>query len=349
VPHREFGTASLFSRRLGRIDVATARRESYPSPAALPKVTPSGLAYDLRRRDFSINSMAVRLDGSEFGLLHDPHDGQKDLQKGVIRSLYDESFVDDPTRIFRAIRFQGRYGFKLDRATGRHIKRTVALIRQGTVPLKRIGDELLRLLRETDPRPAARELEKLGAWELIHPALSYSSKTQKLFTAAIKAAALPGLWQGRALERESLLLSCLLRTLTIKESEALLRQLRYPKSITGAVLVGLSKAPSVLKSLVSPKQIKRSELGWLLADLPMECLGYYLAVTTSQRARARLSLFLRELSGLGSRSNGKDLAKLGLEPGPIYDKILSDLRDRRLDGELNSKREELEYIKEKYL
>src|SRR5262245_8690407 len=113
-PHAKFGTAIVQYGDGARVDVVTARRESYHAPAVLPTVESASIQEDLGRRDFTINAMAVSLRRSDFGRLVDPFDGRDDLGRGVIRVLHEQSFVDDPTRIFRALRYEGRLDFRLD-------------------------------------------------------------------------------------------------------------------------------------------------------------------------------------------------------------------------------------------
>ena len=118
-PHEKFGTAVVLYGDGGRIDVVTTRTEFYDAPAALPTVEHATIREDLFRRDFTINAMAVSLKGDDLGRLVDPFGGRADLDAGVIRVLHNLSFIDDPTRIFRAIRYENRYGFRMDEHTAR--------------------------------------------------------------------------------------------------------------------------------------------------------------------------------------------------------------------------------------
>ena len=115
--HRKFGTAAVFYGERGRVDVVTARTESYDAPAVLPSVEHAGIHDDLFRRDFTINAMAVSLREDDLGQLVDPFGGRTDLEARRIRVLHARSFVDDPTRIFRAVRYENRLGFRMDEET----------------------------------------------------------------------------------------------------------------------------------------------------------------------------------------------------------------------------------------
>lgn len=349
VSHSRFGTATLFSQEFGRIDLATAREEYYSSPAALPQVSPSGIEYDLNRRDFSINSMAVRLDGKGFGCLYDHFGGQGDLKAGIIRSLYENSFVDDPTRIFRAIRFQGRFAFRLERATGRQIRNTISLIKQGLVPLARIGDELLRLLSEDDPRRALGRLHALGALELVDAALCSGPVSQRMFGRIIKLFASRTVSRCEPADRAAIFFMALARRMKTRQTEKLLASLRYRKTFVRAVLQGRGNELKVIKKLSAGREPRPSALVRLLDGLSLECLFYFMACTTDKQVVRRLTSYLLDLRDVKPACNGGDLNKLGLKPGPLYDRILSELRDGLLDGKLGGKKQEIEYVTERYL
>src|SRR5439155_16384206 len=166
VEHDRFGTATVKAPDL-TVDLATTRRETYSHPGALPDVEPASLADDLIRRDFTINAMAVGLSGDDLGRLHDPHGGQADLEAGVIRILHPRSFVDDPTRLLRAVRYEVRLGFRMDAETER-------LAREGdlgNVSGARVRDELMDLLREQEAPAGLARLAELGLDGAMHPAL----------------------------------------------------------------------------------------------------------------------------------------------------------------------------------
>lgn len=145
IAHKMFGTCSLTLKNKLKIDFATARRETYELPAALPKVEPSSLEDDLARRDFTINAMAVSLNKEDFGQLIDFFGGRKDLAKGIIRVMHDKSFIDDPTRIFRAIRFEKRFKFAIDKHTFQLIEEAIKKGMLGKLSKYRIKKEAVKL------------------------------------------------------------------------------------------------------------------------------------------------------------------------------------------------------------
>ena len=178
--HDKFGTAVVLYGKDDRVDVVTARSESYEAPAALPTVEPGSIAEDLHRRDFTINAMAVSLK-AEPGLLVDPFDGRSDLEAGRIRVLHDRSFVDDPTRILRAIRYEDRYGFRMDDETVALARECIATGHVGDLSGARLREELVALLEEGDVSHAIPRLAELEAEKEIHPHLS---PTPRLFSSS---------------------------------------------------------------------------------------------------------------------------------------------------------------------
>ena len=159
-PHDAFGTAVVEYGDGERVDVVTARRERYEAPAALPTVEPSTIEDDLFRRDFTINAMAVALDGRAAGRLVDPFEGRRDLEAKTIRVLHDGSFVDDPTRIFRALRYASRYGFELDEHTDALAREAIEAGLVGRLSPARLRDELVLLLDEPQAERSLARLER---------------------------------------------------------------------------------------------------------------------------------------------------------------------------------------------
>jgi tRNA nucleotidyltransferase (CCA-adding enzyme) len=161
--HGAFGTATVAGDGVF-VDLATARSETYPSPGALPVVRPATLPADLARRDFTINAMAASL-GSDLGALIDPFDGRADLERGVLRVLHDRSFVDDPTRIVRGVRYEARLGFGFDADTAALAR--VAATGVGALSPERLREALVLLLREACAGAALDRLDDLGALGVI--------------------------------------------------------------------------------------------------------------------------------------------------------------------------------------
>jgi len=161
VTHKRFGTATISTKRYKRIDIATARTERYKRPGALPSVKSSSIKKDLSRRDFTINAVAASLNPGSFGALIDFCGGCRDIKNGVIKVLHDGSFIDDPTRIFRAVRFEQRFNFKIDRYTLKLIRDAVSLKMPERIEKYRIKNEMLLILKEKEPIKTLSRLEEL--------------------------------------------------------------------------------------------------------------------------------------------------------------------------------------------
>jgi tRNA nucleotidyltransferase (CCA-adding enzyme) len=159
--YKAFGTATI-KLKGKRIDVVTSRKETYARPAAYPTVKPGAIKDDLFRRDFTINAMAMIVNKKNFGRLVDFYDGQKDLKNGIIRVMHDKSFMDDPTRVFRAIRFSVRFGFKIEPHTKKLIKEAVSDGFLGEVNAGRIRKEIELFLKEKDPKKCLETFSKLA-------------------------------------------------------------------------------------------------------------------------------------------------------------------------------------------
>ncbi len=169
VVHDTFQTYTIHFPDGTKLDVVTAREESYKSSGALPEVVPSSIPQDLKRRDFSINAMALWLNKRRFGDLADPFDGVSDLHKRLIRVLHPMSFVDDPTRIFRAARFAGRFGFHLEADTEKLLLKTVSAGVPNVLSPVRRRHEFELILKEGNPLPALKFLKKWDALSFLHP------------------------------------------------------------------------------------------------------------------------------------------------------------------------------------
>ncbi len=168
--------AHLHACTLRRLDIATARKERYPQPAMLPEVEPATIFEDLWRRDFSINAMAICISPDKFGELVDPTGGHEDLRQGLIRVLHEKSFVDDPTRIFRAVRYEQRFGFKIERKTLQLICRARDESFLTKLSRDRVKHELWRILQERNPVKPIRRLKQLGVLTLVAPELKVTKE-----------------------------------------------------------------------------------------------------------------------------------------------------------------------------
>jgi tRNA nucleotidyltransferase (CCA-adding enzyme) len=328
VPHERFGTATVRAGTLA-FDVAATRTETYPEPGVLPVVEPAGLAADLGRRDFTVNAMAAALQGDELGHLHDPHDGCADLDSRTIRVLHDRSFIDDPTRLLRAVRYEVRLDFRIDEATEELVKEAVRRDALATVSGPRIRDELLDLLAEqAAPRGVARLVE-LGLLESLGGSLNQDAE---LIASARLGAGETGADPA---------LSALAALLSPEPDAEWVESLGLRAEDRDAVVRAASKA-SQLAKLVRP-ELPASAIHALLHCEHPETLALTLAYGAPGGPILR---YLADLQGVQLEITGDDLVAAGIPESPALGRALQETLRKKLDGELDGRDEELRFAME---
>jgi tRNA nucleotidyltransferase (CCA-adding enzyme) len=346
-----FATARLvFSDGL-KIDIATTRRESYAQPALLPTVQPASIEEDLARRDFTINAVAVQLNQRQFGRLLDPYGGQRDLRARTIRVLHAGSFQDDPTRIFRAIRFEQRFGFRLERTTLRLLAQAAStnLIQQLSGP--RLQNEILLLFAERDPVRAIARLARLKLSRFLHRSLSYTKNVKRTVTAVSKALAW---WVCRfpdsAIDRPIVYLMALSSEASQAVVATMIRRLALSREQAKKVSIGRHQVDRALKRLTDKGTVQRSQIFRLLADFSDEALVLFLAKQVSSQPgnvsllKRRLVVYMKNRT-MKTALTGRHLQALGLQPGPQYKTILGKLLDARIDGVVTTEAEERAFVR----
>jgi tRNA nucleotidyltransferase (CCA-adding enzyme) len=325
--YERFGTATV-ETPASTYNFATTRQESYDEPGALPRVTPASLAEDLGRRDFAVNAMAVGLSGDDLGHLYDPFGGVADMDAGLVRVLHERSFLDDPTRLLRALRYAARLGFALDPETERLAREAVAADALSTVSGARIRDELMDLLREVDAPSAIERMRDLEIHSALHPDLDPDPElvaSAALGATAIGAdrgiAALAALVE-EAPEKLDLWLADLY--LLAEERDAAARAAR----------VGSRIAMTLREREHSP-----SELRALLAREPLEALALALALRAPSEPILR---WISDLRPVRLEISGADLLAAGVPEGPAMGRALDETLNRKLDGLVSGRDAELE-------
>jgi tRNA nucleotidyltransferase (CCA-adding enzyme) len=326
VVHDRFGTATVRAPRVVA-DLATTRRERYAEPGALPDVEPAPLTEDLARRDFAINAMAIALAGDRLGHLHDPHGGRLDLDARVVRVLHERSFLDDPTRLLRAVRYEARLGGRMDPDTEALAREAVTGGALATVSGHRIRDELMDLLGEIE---VGRAVERMGDLEIdraLHPALEADGE-------AVASAALACLETGadRALAA--------LAALVARDPDALapwVEALGLRRGDRERVLAAARQAPSLVVPL--RMELPRSAVHALLRCEPPETLALALAMGAPAGPLPR---FIADLRDVHLEITGDDLIAAGVERSPAIGRALDEVLRRKLDGELSGREAELE-------
>jgi tRNA nucleotidyltransferase (CCA-adding enzyme) len=335
--HSKFGTAVVVYGGDQRIDVVTARTEFYDAPAALPSVEHATIREDLFRRDFTINAMAVSLKGEDFGRLVDPFEGRRDLEARTIRVLHNLSFIDDPTRIFRAIRYESRYGFRMDEHTQRLARGTVEMGLVGDLSSARLRDELIALLEEGDAGASILRLAELGAGVAIHPHLAADEEAVELLERLrhLNERYRTGIPAWR------LALAALARRLPPDEIYDWLRRLKVQRRDGERIAWAVTVGPRLVERLRgdTPEPAETVALAEPYApDAPL----FALALADLEP----LHEYFERLREVRLEVSGADLAKLGVAESPQVGEILAELRRRKLNGQLDGRESELAAARE---
>ena len=324
IVHDRFGTATVRAPGL-TADLATTRRERYEQPGALPAVEPAPLGEDLARRDFAINAMAVALAGDRLGHLHDPHGGRADLDAGLVRILHERSFIDDPTRLLRAVRYEARLGFRLEDETERLAREGDHLLE--TVSAHRMRDELMDLLGEVEVGRAVQRLWDLGL-DLQGLRVAKPHDAELVASAALACSETGA---DRALTS--------LAALLVHDADGLagwVESLGLRRGNRDRVLAAARQAPGLIAPLRA--ELPPSAVHALLRCEPPETLALALALGAPARPVLR---FLADLRDVHLEITGTDLVEAGVERSPAIGAALDEVLRRKLDGEVSGRDEEL--------
>lgn len=352
--HRKFATAVVIFPDGFKIDIASTRMEYYLEPGALPEVEHASLKLDLYRRDFTINTLAVALNHERFGELIDFFGAQRDLQERVIRVLHNLSFVEDPTRVFRAVRFEQRLGFRLGEHTEQLLRSAVRMGFVDRVGGPRLLGELTAVLREAQPLPALRRMAALKLLPFLHPELTLSARGEALFEAASRTLHwYELLYAGTAVEHWQVYFLCLGAELDDQRQDELCRRLSMPPRLRQRFTRERAAAHELLRLLerrgARRLEPKASELHRWLHPFPGELLLYLLAAASQEPVRRWLSHFVTHLRGVRIALDGTDLQEIGIAPGPMYKEIQQVLLEARLDGRVATRQDEISLVRKRFL
>jgi tRNA nucleotidyltransferase (CCA-adding enzyme) len=342
--HKRFGTAILVVNKTLHIDVTSARTEYYTRPGALPTVERSSLRQDLFRRDFSINAMAACITPDCFGTIADPFGGLADLERGVVRSLHSLSFVEDPTRVLRAARFEVRYGFRMDGSTTALLRQAVDMEMLAEVSGARIREEMLDILDEERVAAVLRRLEEIGAFSALVP--EDVDRARILDELTLVDASYAALAQrfARTPRRRVTLTVALAGSASRQSAERWTRRLRFGREYGAPAVAAAERGAVVLGRLRDRRKMRDSRLYYLLQPIPDETIIYIWSIA-GHLERERIERYLDVLAGTKTAINGDDLASLGMEPGPGYSAILAQALADRLDGRAVGREAELANLK----
>ncbi len=343
--HEKFGTAVVILPDNFRIDVATARTEYYEYPAALPKVEVSSLKQDLYRRDFTINAMAITLSEKNFGELVDYFGGRRDLEEGIIRVLYNLSFVEDPTRILRAVRFEQRYSFKIESQTLSLAQNAIKSKMLAKLSADRVREELKHILGEASPVEAILRMQELNIWPFILPEANLEKETVEILR---KLPAAMDFMRNIHLDKINswaVYLGILVRKTgcRVAQIDERLRLTKEEKRILNEILC---RCPEVMETLSSSRPMRISEIAAALRGISNEGYVFIMASAPNDVVRERTKNYLARSRHNKLFINGEDIKKLGCRPGSYFKEALDAARDAKLDGQVTTRDEEIRFVRE---
>lgn len=315
-----------------RLDLTTARAETYTKPGALPKVRPSTIDDDLLRRDFTINAIAVELTGPAPGKVLDPTGGVADLHAGLVHVLHDRSFQDDATRVIRAVRYATRFDFRIEESTLDLIARDLAYLEK--ISGTRLRQEMARVFAEKHPGRAIAQLRDLGVLHAIHPALDPADRQIAAFQSI------------RGADPTTTAIAWALLASNANESDIphLIRRLALTRKQSETV-----RAMPALRDLTSrlTQTTRPSELARRLSPLPEPALLAY-SLTAEPNVAQHIRDYLDRTRTVRPILRGDDIVDLGVPRGPEVAGVLAHLRAARLDGEVTTREDEVHFV-EAYL
>jgi tRNA nucleotidyltransferase (CCA-adding enzyme) len=336
VGYTEVGTKTIPET----LDFITARREFYSHPTALPTVERGSIKLDLHRRDFTINTLAIRLDGTHFGNLYDYWGGYNDIRQGLIRVLHSISFVDDPTRMLRAVRYEQRYGFQIGKRTLQLLSEARSLLNR--VSGDRIRNELDNILKEKNAIQMLERLASIKLLEAIHPDLDWDKwireKVENIEQPCTEWGLDP-IHKGLPLQRILFYTLWLIR-LTWSRAEKVTSRLRLPRIVVDII----KDACQLWSKLPEMKEAQASTLSQLFDKAQtISIYGFFLAIDDSSIRESALS-YITEWKFVKPTITGNDLKTRNLPPGPHYKEILYRLKSAWIDGKITSPEEESELL-----
>ncbi len=347
--HEKFGTAVIIFPDGFKIDVASARLEYYRFPADLPTVEMSSIKLDMFRRDFTINTLAVHLNPGKFGTLIDFFSAQKDIKEKAVRVLHNLSFVEDPTRVFRAVRFEQRFGFTMGKLTSSLIKNVAKMDFFHELSGRRVFTELKLILEEENPERAVRRLDDYDLLGAVHPALKPDKKTLSLLDEVNQVLS----WHDLLFLEESYMrwavyFFALVNACDRETAAEICRKLELAPRHAVMFTKERFEAEDRLLGFKRSRSNKNSLIYRTLSGVRVELLLFLMAETKVKRVKKGISVYFTHLRDLTITLTGKDLKKMGFTPGPIYREILDAVMDARLDGLVKTRNDEFKFVKKYY-
>ncbi|MFW6296937.1 MAG: CBS domain-containing protein, partial [Desulfosalsimonas sp.] len=335
--YEKFGTAVIIFPDGFKIDVASARMEYYKFPAALPTVEMSSIKLDMFRRDFTINTLAICLNSDKFGRLIDFFGGMRDLKEKAVRILHNLSFVEDPTRVFRAIRFEQRFGFTIGKLTAGLIENAVKMNFFKRLSGRRVFSELCHILKEENPIPALIRLEDFDLLKVIDPSIRANDRLRNMLDSARSVLAWYDLLYMEDDYRKWVVYFLVMVSHADREkAEKICGRLELAPKYTRIFVHEREEAEHCLYKLGQQLPVKNSELYETLSGFTTELLLYMMAATGREEIRKAISFYVTDLKDVKISVRGKDLKQLGLSPSPLFGKIIRRLLHEKLNGRIET-------------
>jgi tRNA nucleotidyltransferase (CCA-adding enzyme) len=345
--HKKFNTAVLIFPNGLRVDVATARFEYYQYPAALPIVEFGSLKMDLYRRDFTINTLAIALNPHNFGQLIDFFGGQRDLKEKTIRVLHNLSFVEDPTRILRAVRFEQRFGFRIGKQTATLIRTAVRMGLIEKLGGHRLLHEIQLILMEDDPSPALMRMAEYGVLAVLSPNMRFERKMEELFSRLREVISWHRLsFLDEPLDRWWVYCLGLFSTLPRGDLQTVWTRLDLNESLRERMLWTYLQVEGLLGGFFQLPDHRPSDIYRAFQGFRPEELLFMMARTQRESVRKAISHYFFRYRLVKAELKGRDLQALGIPPGPVYKQLLDELLQAQLNGIVKNRQEELSYLQD---
>ena len=339
--HHQFKTATVTRLDGLKLDFVSARNETYPSPGALPSVEYGTIVEDLYRRDFSINALAMRLQSDAFGELVDCTEGLRDLRAGRIRVLHERSFIDDPTRIFRAIRYEARYRFQIVESDQRHM---CDAINQGVLNLisgQRIRNEIDYILSEESAPQIVNRMDEFNLFGAIHPTWKITPNFDVFWRAAGQAIE----WVSTSLPKDPINTRTILWMTLLTDSESI-EVISSRLGLENELCTKLNVQAHLDYALeMLSESTKPSEVYQLLNSYPPEPLAFAMMRPNQPNWRAeKIRNYLTHLRSVRPLITGDDLIRRGLKPSQAFSDLLKKAFAAQLDGKASTKQEIYQFL-----
>jgi len=349
--HEKFGTSVVIFPDGYRIDVAMARVEYYEYPAALPTVKQSSVNSDLSRRDFTINSLAIKLNGEGAFCLIDFFNGERDLKNKEIHVLHNLSFIDDPCRLFRAIKFEQRFSFMISKKTEELMRGAIKKALVTSLSGTRLLNEITLILKERDPLKHILRMKEFDLLKFISSQIILDSadlealgkiKAVLSWAETIPLIEKPEVWY--------VYLLAIIYSLDDESFMQMLEKLQMQARLKKSLTIDRRTCKKALELLAEDKDWEPEVIYHLFSDLSIEALIYFLAVDSTDRANQYANIYFTQYCGQAELSlTGDDLVEMGLKPGPIFQSVFKALREAHVKGAIETRDDEVCWVKKEFL